>query len=306
MAKTINLYNLFIFNSNMPTQDTSKIKNKIINIIRMRGPCLPVHIAKEIGMSILFTSAFLSELLSEKRIRISQMKVGSSSVHYLSGQEIRLENFSQHLKSRERDAYELLKSKKFLKDSEQEPAIRVALRAIKDFAIPFNRNNEIIWRYLTIPETELKEKIKLIKETKEPEKKVDIFDEQEQEPIKKEEPKKIRKKEKKDKKRKSSQKKNEKFFNTVKEFLSNQSIEIMDIIGFNKNELTLKVGVNNQEKLLIAYNKKRINEKDIIKASQKSLELNLKYILLSFGEPLKKLINLIKAIQNLSDIKKIE
>jgi len=57
--------------------------------------------------------------------------------------------------------------------------------------------------------------------------------------------------------------------------------------------------------LLIAYNKKRINENDIIKAHKKALELNLKYIILSLGEPLKKLTNLIEALKNLEKIEKI-
>jgi len=283
----------------MPTQDTSEIKNNIVNIIRIRGPCLPVHIAKEIGMSILFTSAFLSELIAEKRIKTSHMKVGSSSIHYLSGQESRLENFSQYLKSKEKDAYELLREKKFLKDSEQEPAIRVALRAIKDFAIPFSKNNETMWRYFNVPETEFK-----IKEIPKQEKEIEIFDKTKT-IEKKSEPKKLKPK-KKTKKRASSQKKNEKFFNKVKEFLSKKSIEISDIIGFSKKDLTLKVTTNSQEKLLMAFNKKRINEKDIIKASEKASEYNLKYIILSLGEPLKKLSNLIEAVQNLSSIKKIE
>ena len=51
----------------MPTQDTSKIKENIISTLKRRGPCLPVHIASEIGTSILFASAFLSELVSEKK-----------------------------------------------------------------------------------------------------------------------------------------------------------------------------------------------------------------------------------------------
>lgn len=173
-------------------RDTLDIKDRILNTIKIRGPCLPVHIAKSIGMSILFTSAFLSELLSEKEIRISHMKVGSSSVHYIPGQEQKLENFSQYLKSREKDAYELLRERKFLKDSEQEPAIRVALRAIKDFAIPFKRGEEIIWRYFTTkedefipePKPEPKVEIKKIEDKKEPEKTflkkvVEIFDKSE-------------------------------------------------------------------------------------------------------------------------------
>jgi len=34
---------------------------------KRRGPSLPVHIASETGLSMLFASAFLSELLSEKK-----------------------------------------------------------------------------------------------------------------------------------------------------------------------------------------------------------------------------------------------
>ena len=47
-------------------KDTSEIKEKILSILKRRGPSLPVHIAKEIESSMLFTSAFLSELVSEK------------------------------------------------------------------------------------------------------------------------------------------------------------------------------------------------------------------------------------------------
>lgn len=290
----------------MPTKDTSEIKNKIINIIRVRGPCLPVHIAKGIGMDILFTSAFLSELISENRIKISHMKVGSSSVHYIIGQELRLENFSQYLKSREKDAYRLLKEKKFLKDSEQEPAIRVALRAIKDFAIPINKNNIITWRYFTASESELppeprkeiKQEIKEPEKEKKPEKKVEIFGSSKEN---------IEKKPKESiKKSAPSQKKNEKFFNKIKEFLSGKSVEILDIEGFSKTDLTLKIRINEKERLLVAYNKKRITEQDIINANKKASELNLKYIILSLGEPLKKTTNLIEAIQNLAGIEKIE
>ncbi len=275
----------------MPTQDTSNIKEKILFILRKRGPSLPVHVARETGLSMLFASAFLSELLSEKKIKISNMKVGSSPVYFLLGQESMLENFSQHLKSREKDAFILLKEKTFLKDNEQDPAIRVALREIKDFAIPFKKNEEIFWRYFTIPETEFKIKEKPREIEKEKiEKKLDIFDEK---------PKKIIRK-------KTPQKKNDKFFNKVKEFLFEKSIEIMDIESFDKNELVLYVKSQGERKLLVAYNKKRINENDIIKANKKASESNLSYIILSLGQPLKKINSLINAIKNLSTIEKLE
>ena len=48
-----------------------------------------------------------------------------------------------------------LKNSKILKDSDQEPAIRVALRGLKDFAIPFKFNGDIMWRYAFVPESEI-------------------------------------------------------------------------------------------------------------------------------------------------------
>ena len=161
----------------MPTQDTTEIKEKILLILREKGPGLPVHIASETGLSPLFAAAFLSELVSEKKIKISHMKVGNSPVYFLPGQEYLLERFTGHLKSKEKDAFMLLKEKKFLKDSEQHPAIRVALRSIRDFAIPFKKADEIFWRYFSVPETEVKVKEKP-KPKKPKEKELDIFEEE--------------------------------------------------------------------------------------------------------------------------------
>lgn len=285
----------------MPNQNTSQLKEKIISFIRLRGPSLPVHIAKEIGLSILFTSAFLSELFHENKIKISNLKVGNSPLYFITGQEPQLERFSQYLKSKEKEAFLLIKNKKFLKDNEQEPAIRVALRAIKDFAIPFKKNEKIYWRYFIVQETEFNIKEKKIKEIQEkpPAKsssELGIFNKE----IKKE----IYKK--KPVKKEKTQKANEKFFNKVKEFLDKKSIKIADIVGFSKNDLLLKVKMNEKDLLLIAYNKKRISETEIIKSYKKAEELNLDYIILSLGEPSKKLKNLVDAIKKLQRIETID
>ena len=98
----------------MPQQSASEIKEKILSTLRLRGPSLPVHIAKQTDLSILFSSAFLSELLSEGKIKMSHMKVGSSQIYHLPGQEARIENFSQHLNPKEKEAFTLLKDKKIL------------------------------------------------------------------------------------------------------------------------------------------------------------------------------------------------
>mgnify|MGYP001592298772 CR=1 FL=1 len=293
----------------MPAQDTTEVKDKIITTLKTKGPSLPVHIAKEINLSILFTSVFLSELLSEKRLKMSHMRVGSSPIYFTPGQEALLEKYSQHLKSKEKDAYTKLKEKRFLRDSEQDPAIRVALRAIRDFAIPFKRQDEIFWRYYIIPEQEfeIKEKQEVALEPVKEDIRPQVEKSQPQEthkPHKISRPKKEKNKEKI--KKTNGKRQNEKFFNKVKEFLSKESIEIIEIYSFSSEDIKLKVKINDINQLLVAYNKKRINEEEIIKAHKKAAELSLPYSVLSLGEPLKKLNNFIEALKNIKEIKKMD
>jgi len=275
----------------MPTQDTTEIKEKVIFALRKRGPSLPIHIAGEVEISPLFASAFLSELVSEKRIFISHMKVGNSPLYFLPEQEPLLERFAGHLKSKEKDAFMLLKDKKILKDVDQHPAIRVALRSIRDFAIPFRKGEDIYWRYLTVPEVEIKQ-TPVKQKKKEPE--LGIFEKEKPKP------------KKAVKKRKTTKKKNDIFFNKVKEFLSNKSIFIVEVENLAKNELILRVKSKGKENLLFAYNKKRITELDIIKAGKKAKDLDLPYILLSKGGPLKKVENLLGAIKDLDSIETLK
>ena len=303
-------------------QDASALKDKIVSSLKQRGPSLPVHIAKEIGLSILFASAFLSELLSEKRLKMSHMRIGSSPLYFTEGQEPLLENFSQHLKSKEKEAFAMLKERKFLKDYEQEPAIRIALREIKDFAIPLKRNEELIWRFFTTPETDFVEEAKPIIALQTPvlpiiEQTAINQAEEEEKPIlipikeiKTKERKKLKEKNSKikiaKKKTHTKTKEDEKFLERIKEFLSKNEVEIINIEGLKKDELLLRVKTNNTEQLLVAYKKKKISEKEIIKAAKKASELGLSYSILSMGELPKKISELRDALQNIKDIKKIE
>ncbi len=123
----------------------------ILSFIRAKGPVIPSQVSKEIKDSILMASARLSELLSAKKIKISNLKVGGSPVYYLPGQEERLQEFAGNLSHMEKKAYDLLLQGKVLQDSAQEPAVRVALRQVKDFAVPlnvtYNDKKEIFWKW---------------------------------------------------------------------------------------------------------------------------------------------------------------
>ena len=312
----------------MSGRDALKIKEQIIEIFKRRGPSLPVHIAKETELSILFASAFLSELISDKRVKISVMKVGSSPLYFIPGQEHMLESFSEHLKSKDREAFILLREKRFIKDSEQEPAIRVALRTIRDFAIPFKIDDDFYWRYFTANESEFIEK--RFKETDKPKvfHKVQIIERQAEiiGEVKKEilpekvensppelleikeipEKKQERKTLSKGQKKAPQKKRDDKFFNRVKEFLDGKNAEIAEIISAGQSELVLKIKIDRKEKILVAYKKKKISEKDIVNAHKKSQKYDLPFLITSNGEMPKKLTELIDAIRVLSEVEKIK
>jgi hypothetical protein len=314
----------------MQTQTHQEIKQKIVIFIRQKGPSLPVHIGREIGYNTIYASAFLSELLAEKKIRMSFLRVGGSPLYLIPGQEPHLENFSDHLNHKEKEAFEILKEEKFLIDSEQQPAIRVALRTIKDFAFPFKYQEKIIWRYFLISEEEYDKKLALTKGGKEENSDKKIRDEKnysqpkgqgagQKDSVQRKEGMasnsketqlnifdRERKPEKKTKKKKSPSKISDKFFNQVKQTLTAKNYELLDIINYNKNELVISVKKDDNQFLAIAYNKKRISESDISKAYRKALEIKTPYIILSKGELTKKLKEFLAAAKNLSTIEKIQ
>jgi len=285
-----------------------EIKQNIMNYLKEKGPSLPSAIAEKIKRDMIFISAFLSELASEKKIKISHMKVGSSPVYYLEETKNDLEKFSEYLKNKEKEAFMIIKNRGIVEDKNQDPAIRVALRQLKDFAIPFEKEGKIFWRYFNLNERDIQKEIN----TEKIEKPQEIGkNEVISEPLKKEKTNEeineiSKKKGKKKIVKKKSQKKDDKFFNRVKEFLSKKNIDILDIEDIQKENMVLKVKESNEERILIAFNKKRIIELDIINAYKKSKESNLPHIILSFGEPPKKINNFIEAVKNLSKIYKIE
>jgi len=140
------------------------VKDKIIEFIRQNGPVLPVKIAKAIETNILMASAHLSELTSNKQLKISSIKVGGSPLYYLPGQENQLQNFVSNLNEKDKRAFEMLNKQKVLRDKELEPLYQVAMRSIKDFAVALqvnhNSTSEIFWKIHTLPNSEAETLIK--------------------------------------------------------------------------------------------------------------------------------------------------
>jgi hypothetical protein len=150
-------------------------RQKVLDFINVNGPSLPVKIATHLKSDSLIVGALLSELTKEKELFLSSMRVGNSPLYYMRGQEFQLENFVQFLGRKEREAFEMLKENSVLKDEELEPAIRVALRSIKDFAFPFEYQDKLYWRFIKVSQDQAIEKISS-KGLKEVEKKPESFE----------------------------------------------------------------------------------------------------------------------------------
>lgn len=302
---------------------------KIVNFLKNKGPSLPIQIAKAIGTSSLFVSAFLSELTHDKRVKVSSLRVGGSSLYFIQGQEERLENFYKYLHPKEAEAFLLLKQRKVLKDSEQEPAIRVALRNIKDFAEGFQIEKEIFWRHIFTPDSEVnallksKQKIQPLREIpiisiptisipiiSSPTREEPVIKQMEkiiqeipkkiiEEPEITKELQKISEKEEREIKKKQTL---ETFLEEVKSYLKQKNIELVKLESYDKKEVIAQIRFNlTPEKihLLFAYNRKKIDDKELLKAYKISIKHQLDYTVLFRGEFSKKLKDTIEAHKKL-------
>lgn len=324
-------------------QKVFETKENILSIIRSKGPSFPARISRETGVSPLFTSAFLSELVSERKLRISNMKVGSSPIYYIEGQEKMLEDFSEYLNSREKEAFFSLKKEIVLNDEELDPALRVALRKIKDFAFPvtvrINDNTKIFWRYFQTSEEEAKElirksinqdkkeEIKIPSEKKEeisaPEKQISdqiteslkekkiepIWDNSEEKSIEKTEKREIEVEKKEIRKEKQAKQTLPDSIELINEYLKNKDIEVKEEILSKKKEYVAKVKADlkfgEQEFYLMFKDKKKVNQNDLTIAVQQAQTVKMPAIILSTGDLDKKASEYLAEWKNMIKFEKL-
>jgi hypothetical protein len=133
------------------------MKEKIITLIRSKGPVIPKDISKNLKLDTVFAGAYLSELVENKKLNITTLKMGGSPFYYLSEQKQQLHELSKYLDNKDKPTFDLLKKNLILRDNELQPITRVSLRSMKDFAIPLTVNlpkgQELFWKwYLTTKE----------------------------------------------------------------------------------------------------------------------------------------------------------
>ncbi|MEK6890354.1 MAG: hypothetical protein AABX35_04145 [Nanoarchaeota archaeon] len=313
---------------NMP-----QTKEMILTFIKTRGPSLPVHVAQYIKTSPLFVSAFLSELYREQKLLMSDLKVGSSSLYLLPGQEQMIENFTQFLNQKEMEAFNMVKKEKLLEDQKLPPAIRVAIRQIKDFAIPLkikNEGNEILfWKYAFTPDSEIELIINPVKKEEKPTlPAISVPTHTHQHPpstqiqqlqqtvqpiqleIKVEDKPLIKAKEEKPKKEKIKKKQESKFLDDLKDYLKAKDIEILEQIEEKSKEFTAKIRINDifgkQEYFLIAKERKKVKEEDLTLVLHKANQNKMLALFMAPGDLDKKALDFIKEYKNLVKFEKLK
>lgn len=146
-----------------------QIKEQILSYVKRVGPSLPVKVKQNIGTNTLFVSALLAELVSGKQLKLTKAKVGGSPLYYAPGQEEKLAPMLRdHLKEYPKKAFDLLQEYKVLREADQEPAIRVALKEIPDFSkqisLQIGGNLETFWRWYLVKDDQAKQIIEPILE----------------------------------------------------------------------------------------------------------------------------------------------
>lgn len=281
-----------------------QIKRDIEIFIRNTGPTLPSEISKRIGKSLIVTSAILNEMVREKRLKITNLKIGSSPIYFCEGQEKELEKFVKHLKQKEKEAVELLKEKKIIDNEKIDPSTRVALNNAKDFAklvkVKYEGIEKIFWKYYLINKDEIE---KLIKISLNLDKKK-VEKEKEEKKVKEkdlkgsfEKEKKLVKGEKNETIEKLEKNLFEKYiydnFNLIEKISNSYYIGTKDILD------------EPVEFIIIINKKKRISDADILNALNEGRERKMISVLLTTGKITKKAKKLLDNVRNLLIVKNL-
>tara|TARA_Y100000310_G_C20584002_1_gene764471 strand:+ start:57 stop:1187 length:1131 start_codon:yes stop_codon:yes gene_type:complete len=134
-------------------------QEKILNLIKTTGPTIPSKVAKIIKTDILLASAHLADLVSQGKLRLSNLKIGGSPLYYLFGQEDQLYPFAAgNINPKDQRVLEILKSNRVLREVDLDLLSKVALRSLKDFAIPLRvtveDKKEIFWKWYLLGDEE--------------------------------------------------------------------------------------------------------------------------------------------------------
>jgi len=298
-------------------------KSVVLTIVENKGPVLPRDVVKEVGGDTFLVGAILSQLVDKKEIKISHTKIGGSPVYYTSGQKEKLQDLYKFLKEKEKEAYDLIKSKQVMRDATSPPAIRVALRNIRDFAKPLEVKikgvKEIFWKWYLLDNNKVESFIREIvkkdfssstvkeKEPKPIEEEPPQVEKEKQQILQKEEPKEIEEKKETPKPEIKTDEKQE-LLEQVKTHFTNKNIEIIEEKVIRKNsEIEMIVNVPSPVGMLKFFckirKKKKNTDKDLSSAYVEGQMKKLPVLYVTTGTFTKKAEQLLETEFNMAILK---
>ncbi|MBI5065689.1 hypothetical protein HZA97_05625 [Candidatus Woesearchaeota archaeon] len=289
-------------------------QQKILSLAEI-GPLQPVRTAKELKTDSFVASAMLSDLKSKGKLQISHLKIGSSPLYFLPQKKHQLENYADHLNEKEKKAFNLLKEKKIIRNSELDPLTKVCLQQLKDFAEPiqvsYQDKSEIFWKWYALNDNEFEEKVKLLitplqvkeekKEHKIEETKLETKQEVKLQTKEKIEEKKTELKQEAIVEKEEKTKKITEFQDEFSEFFEKNKIQIVDILSKRTGEKDLIIeipsSVGNLTYFCKIKNKKSITDSDVSKAFLQGQSRKLPVLILSTGNTNKKAVELLNELR---------
>lgn len=271
-------------------------KEEILLAVKAKGYVIPSDLSKQFTVDTFIMGAVLSDLVSEKKLLVSSVKIGGSPVYYAPEAKEKLQELFKYLNEKDKQTYTLLQEQKVLADTSQTPLVRVSLRNIKDFSKPLEvtaqGNTQLFWKWYLATDDEVNQKIHTVlspkqeKTEEKPEATKEI--KQELKPITLE---------KKTKKREQQQSlvavSDDSFIQQVSSFFSQKSITLSDILVVKKGEIECIVHVPSSIGTIDYYckakNKKKCTEGDIANAFIAAQLKKLPALFLAVSEIPKKL-----------------
>ncbi len=274
-------------------------KEDVLQAVKLKGFVIPSDLSKQFAVDTFIMGAVLSDIVSEKKLFVSSVKIGGSPVYYAPEAREKLQELFKYLNDKDKQTYLLLQEKKVLADTAQTPLIRVSLRNIKDFSKPLEvtaqGTTRLFWKWYLAPDEEVNKRIHTF-----------LFPEestQEKQEIKQEikpESKSEFKQEiheKKIKKREQQQSMpvipDDVFIQSVSSFFSQRTITISDIVVVKKGDIECIVHVPSSVGTIDYYckakNKKKCTEGEIASAFVAAQLKKLPALFLTTGEITKKL-----------------
>jgi hypothetical protein len=253
------------------------LKHQVFDYLNTNGPALPMTISQAVGRESIFVGAVLSELVQSKQLKLSKAKIGGSRVYYVPGQEEKLSILYKSLPEAEKKAYDELKEKKLIRESETTPVLRVALDNITDFSkqmiIKDNKGNKQkawMWHLSKSEELQVKQPTITPQKTQIQEKQTKVLPTIKK-PVSKEDT----------------------FSLQVESFFTQSGIQIIEKEIVRKNtesnyKISIKSQIGNLEMFVCAKNKKKISDQDLMLAHQKGQNKKLLTLFLTTGEQTKK------------------